>query len=101
MRNMLTGDNPARAGEDSYGKSEAIMIPPKGTGPLLKQRLWLYFCSRVIWNDNDQMYMYRQSRISNHQKGHKKHRISTMFFVLQLLLFHQTNLYLVHDTLTL
>ena len=33
MRNMLTGDNPARAGEDSYGKSEAIMIPPKGTGP--------------------------------------------------------------------
>ena len=38
MRNMLTGDNPARAGEDSYGKSEAIMIPPKGTGPLLKQR---------------------------------------------------------------
>ena len=33
---MLTGDNPARAGEDSYGKSEAIMIPPKGTGPLLK-----------------------------------------------------------------
>ena len=27
MRNMLTGDNPARAGEDSYGKSEAIMIP--------------------------------------------------------------------------
>ena len=61
MRNMLTGDNPARAGEDSYGKSEAIMIPPKGTGPLLKQRLWLYFCSRVIWNDNDQMYMYRQS----------------------------------------
>ena len=23
---MLTGDNPARAGEDSYGKSEAIMI---------------------------------------------------------------------------
>ena len=52
MRNMLTGDNPARAGEDSYGKSEAIMIPPKGTGPLLKQRLWLYFCSRVIWNDN-------------------------------------------------
>ncbi len=30
---MLTGDNPARAGEDSYGKSEAIMIPPKGTGP--------------------------------------------------------------------
>ena len=39
MRNMLTGDNPARAGEDSYGKSEAIMIPPKGTGPLLKQRL--------------------------------------------------------------
>ena len=62
MRNMLTGDNPARAGEDSYGKSEAIMIPPKGTGPLLKQRLWLYFCSRVIWNDNDQMYMYRQSR---------------------------------------
>mgnify|MGYP006905532724 CR=1 FL=1 len=50
MRNMLTGDNPARAGEDSYGKSEAIMIPPKGTGPLLKQRLWLYFCSRVIWN---------------------------------------------------
>ena len=62
MRNMLTGVNPARAGEDSYGKSEAIMIPPKGTGPLLKQRLWLYFCSRVIWNDNDQMYMYRQSR---------------------------------------
>ena len=61
MRNMLTGDNPARAGEDSYGKSEAIMIPPKGTGPLLKQRLWLYFCSRVIWNDNDQMYMYRQN----------------------------------------
>ncbi|GAB6129621.1 hypothetical protein JCM17204_22130 [Blautia stercoris] len=39
MRNMLTGDSPARAGEDSYGKSEAIMIPPKGTGPLLKQRL--------------------------------------------------------------
>ena len=38
MRNMLTGDNPARAGEDSYGKSKAIMIPPKGTGPLLKQR---------------------------------------------------------------
>ena len=35
---MLTGDNPARAGEDSYGKSKAIMIPPKGTGPLLKQR---------------------------------------------------------------
>ena len=32
---MLTGDNPARAGEDSYGKSEAIMIPPKGTGPKL------------------------------------------------------------------
>jgi len=62
LRNMLTGVNPARAGEDSYGKSEAIMIPPKGTGPLLKQRLWLYFCSRVIWNDNDQMYMYRQSR---------------------------------------
>ena len=62
MRNMLTGDNPARAGEDSYGKSEAIMIPPKGIGPLMKQRLWLYFCSRVIWNDNDQMYMYRQSR---------------------------------------
>ena len=30
---MLTGVNPARAGEDSYGKSEAIMIPPKGTGP--------------------------------------------------------------------
>ena len=29
MRNMLTGDNPARAGEDSYGKSEAIMIPPE------------------------------------------------------------------------
>ena len=26
MRNMLTGVNPARAGEDSYGKSEAIMI---------------------------------------------------------------------------
>ena len=25
--------------QDSYGKSEAIMIPPKGTGPLLKQRL--------------------------------------------------------------
>ena len=44
MRNMLTGDNPARAGEDSYGKSEAIMTPPKGIGPLLKQRLWLYFC---------------------------------------------------------
>ena len=65
MRNMLTGDNPARAGEDSYGKSEAIMIPPKGTGPLLKQRLWLYFCSRVIWNDNDQMYMYRQSPNAN------------------------------------
>ena len=63
MRNMLTGDNPARAGEDSYGKSEAIMIPPKGTGPLLKQRLWLYFCSRVIWNDNDQMYMYRQNTV--------------------------------------
>jgi len=62
LRNMLTGDNPARAGEDSYGKSKAIMIPLKGTGPLLKQRLWLYFCSRVIWNDNDQMYMYRQSR---------------------------------------
>lgn len=39
MRNMLTGVNPACAGEDSYGKSEAIMIPPKGTGPLLKQRL--------------------------------------------------------------
>ncbi|MCG4530661.1 hypothetical protein L0P74_06755 [Mediterraneibacter faecis] len=38
---MLTGDNPARAGEDSYGKSEAIMISPKGTGPLLKQRLML------------------------------------------------------------
>ena len=36
MRNMLTGDNPARAGEDSYGKSEAIMTPPKGIGPLLK-----------------------------------------------------------------
>lgn len=33
MRNMLTGDNPARAGEDSYGKSEAIMTPPKGIGP--------------------------------------------------------------------
>ena len=49
MRNMLTGDNPARAGEDSYGKSEAIMIPPKGIGPLLKQRLWLYFCSRVMF----------------------------------------------------
>ena len=63
MRNMLTGDNPARAGEDSYGKSEAIMIPPKGTGPLLKQRLWLYFCSRVIWNDNDWMYMYRQAQM--------------------------------------
>ena len=31
--------NPACAGEDSYGKSETIMIPPKGTGPLLKQRL--------------------------------------------------------------
>ena len=62
MRNMLTGVNPARVGEDSYGKSEAIMIPPKGTGPLLKQRLCLYFYSRVIWNDNDQMYMYRQSR---------------------------------------
>ena len=63
MRNMLTGDNPARAGEDSYGKSEAIMIPPKGIGPLLKQRLWLYFCSRVIWNDNDWMYMYRQAQM--------------------------------------
>ena len=49
MRNMLTGDNPARAGEDSYGKSEAIMTPPKGIGPLLKQRLWLYFCSRVMF----------------------------------------------------
>ena len=35
MRNMLTGDNPARAGEDSYGKSKAIMIPPKGTDVLL------------------------------------------------------------------
>ena len=23
MRNMLTGDNPARAGEDSYGKSKS------------------------------------------------------------------------------
>jgi hypothetical protein len=49
LRNMLTGDNPARAGEDSYGKSEAIMTPPKGIGPLLKQRLWLYFCSRVMF----------------------------------------------------
>ena len=74
MRNMLTGDNPARAGEDSYGKSEAIMIPPKGTGPLLKQRLWLYFCSRVIWNDNDQMYMYRQSRKENFS-CHRKFKI--------------------------
>ena len=34
MRNMLTGVNPARAGEDSYEKSEAIMIPPKGIGPV-------------------------------------------------------------------
>lgn len=47
------------------GKSEAIMTPPKGIGPLLKQRLWLFFCSRVIWNDNDQMYMYRQSPNAN------------------------------------
>ena len=62
IEDYIARDNPARAGEDSYGKSKAIMIPPKGTGPLLKQRLWLYFCSRVIWNDNDQMYMYRQSR---------------------------------------
>ena len=38
---MLSGDNPARAGEDSYGKSEAIMIPPKGTGPLLKQMFFV------------------------------------------------------------
>lgn len=92
MRNMLTGDNPARAGEDSYGKSEATMIPPKGTGPLLKQRLWLYFCSRVIWNDNDQMYMYRQSRISNHQKGHKKHRISTVRSVRYILFYDSRKL---------
>ncbi|GMN96316.1 hypothetical protein JCM35486_20610 [Blautia wexlerae] len=34
---------PARAGEDSKGKSEAIMTPPKGAGPLLKQRLRLSF----------------------------------------------------------
>ena len=25
------------------------MTPPKGIGPLLKQRLWLYFCSRVMF----------------------------------------------------
>ena len=39
IEDYIARDNPARAGEDSYGKSEAIMIPPKGTGPLLKQRL--------------------------------------------------------------
>lgn len=65
MRNMLTGANLARAGEDSNRKSEAIMTPPKGTGPLLKQKLWLFFYSRVIWNDNDRMYMYRQSPNAN------------------------------------
>ena len=41
------------------------MTPPKGTGPLLKQRLWLFFYSRVILNDNYQMYMYRQSPNAN------------------------------------
>lgn len=69
MRNMLTGDNPARAGEDSYGKSEAIMIPPKGIGPLLKQRLWLYFAVglsgmitiRCICTDKAQMRILRFS----------------------------------------
>ena len=66
MRNMLIGVNPARAGEDSYGKSEAIMIPPKGTGTSAEtETVTVFFYSRVIWNDNDQMYMYRQSPNAN------------------------------------
>ena len=41
---------------------------------------------------NDQMYMYRQSRISNHQKGHKKHRISTVRSVRYILFYDSRKL---------
>ena len=63
MRNMLTGVNPARAGEDSHREERSNNDTTERCRISAETETVAEFFSRVIWNDNDRMYMYRQAQM--------------------------------------
>ena len=63
MRNMLTGDSPARAGEDSHWEERSNNDTTERCRTSAETGTAAELFSRVIWNDNDWMYMYRQAQM--------------------------------------